>query len=114
MHRDFHCHIWHCTGIWCRRHRVHCVGRRTQPRCILGAHRRRARGGVLHADVEVLNVSVEVALQTGDMQRVQVVGNYSGSSAMLTDGAGRAMNAVGFDLSRVDAKVRPPSLPFSG
>ena len=64
--------------------------------------------------VEVLNISVEVALQTGDMQRVQVVGNYSGGSAMLTDSMGRAMNVVGFDLSGADAWVFPPSLPFAG
>ena len=112
MHRDFRCHVWHHAGVWCRRHHVHHVGRRTQPRCVLGAHRRRARSGVLHADVEVLNVSVEVVLQTGDMQCMQVMGNYSGGSAMLTDGTGRAMNAVGFDLSGADVWVRPVRIRF--
>ena len=66
--------------------------------------------GVLHADVEVLNVLVEVALQTGDVQRVQVVWNYSSGSAMLTDGAGCAMNAVGFDVGRMRGFALPLSL----
>ena len=58
MHRDFPRRGWRHAGVRCRRRRVHrvgCrtqprVGRRTQPRRVLGVHRGRARGGVLHAD----------------------------------------------------------------
>jgi len=51
--------------------------------------------------VEVLDVTVDVALQTGDVQNATIVGNHTGNLP-LTDSAGRALNAVGYNLGGAD------------